>query len=116
MSRKYILPAAVMQQADNATIEQIGIGQDVLMERAALAVVSRVKFYNPKKVLCVCGTGNNGGDALAVARILLMQGVKADVYLCGKPEKYKPAVVKQYDIFQKGMQYTCSNRRKEYYP
>ncbi len=101
MNRKYILPAAVMQQADNATIEQVGIGQDVLMERAALAVVSRVKSYNSQKVLCVCGTGNNGGDALAVARILLMQGVKADVYLCGKPEKYKPAVVKQYDIFQK---------------
>lgn len=101
MNRKYILPAAIMQQADNATIEQVGIGQDVLMERAALAVVSRVKSYNPQKVLCVCGTGNNGGDALAVARILLVQGVKADVYLCGKPEKYKPAVVKQYDIFQK---------------
>ncbi len=101
MNRKYILPAAIMQQADNATIEQVGIGQDVLMERAALAVVSKVKTYNPQKVLCVCGTGNNGGDALAVARILLMQGVKAEVYLCGKPEKYKPAVVKQYDIFQK---------------
>ena len=101
MSRKYILPAAIMQKADNATIEQVGIGQDVLMERAALAVASKVKSYDPQKVLCVCGTGNNGGDALAVARILLMQGVNADVFLCGKPEKYKPAVVKQYDIFQK---------------
>ncbi len=101
MDKKYILPAAVMQKADNATIEQVGIGQDVLMERAALAVVSRVKAYSPKRVLCVCGTGNNGGDALAVARILCMQGIKADVFLCGKPEKYKPAVVKQYDIFQK---------------
>lgn len=101
MSRKYILPAAIMQKADNATIEEVGIGQDVLMERAALAVASKVKSYDPQKVLCICGTGNNGGDALAVARILLMQGVNADVFLCGKPEKYKPAVVKQYDIFQK---------------
>lgn len=101
MDKMYILPAAVMQKADNLTIEQVGIGQDVLMERAALAVASKVKTYRPKRVLCVCGTGNNGGDALAVARILCMQGIKADVFLCGKPEKYKPAVVKQYDIFQK---------------
>ena len=101
MDKKYILPAVTMQKADNATIEQIGISQDVLMERAALAVVSKVKAYKPESVLCVCGTGNNGGDAIAVARILLMQGINADIFMCGNPEKYKPSVIKQYEIFQK---------------
>ncbi len=101
MYKKYVLNAGDMQSADNATIERIGIGQEVLMERAALVVVSCVKRYNPKRVLCVCGIGNNGGDALAVARILMMQGIQAEVFLCGKIEKCKPAVLKQYEIFQK---------------
>lgn len=101
MYKRYVLSAGDMQAADNATIEKVGIGQDVLMERAALAVVSCVKQYKPKRVLCVCGTGNNGGDAIAVARILLMQGVQAEVFLCGNIEKCKPAARKQYEIFQK---------------
>ena len=101
MNKKYVLPACEMQAADRVTIEEVGICQDVLMERAALAVVSRVLHYKPEYVLCVCGIGNNGGDALAVARILLMQGIRADVFLCGAVEKQKLSVKKQYDIFVK---------------
>ena len=101
MNKKYVLTAGEMQTADKTTIEDLGICQEVLMERAALAVVSRVLHYKPNRVLCVCGIGNNGGDALAVARILLMQGIRADVFLCGVVEKQKPSVRKQYDIFVK---------------
>ena len=101
MNKKYILDACNMQAADRATIEQIGISQDVLMERAALAIVSCVQKYNPKRVLCVCGVGNNGGDALAVARILLMKGTNADIFMCADLDKCKPSVKKQYDIFVK---------------
>lgn len=101
MNKMYVLDAARMRRADKGTIEELGIGQDVLMERAGLAVADAVMSYHPDKVLCVCGGGNNGGDAVAVARILCMRGLRADVYMCTKPEKYKPAVQKQYDIFQK---------------
>ena len=101
MDRKTVLSAIMMQAVDRATIEQIGISQDVLMERAALAVVNCAVKYDPKRILCVCGTGNNGGDAIAVARILLMQGFDAHVFLCGDESKYKDAVRKQLDIFIK---------------
>ncbi len=101
MGKKYILSAQSMQEADKATIEEIGIGQEVLMERAALAVVKRVEVYQPKRVLCVCGMGNNGGDGLAVARILLMRGIEADVYMCGDLNKCKSSVKNQYVIFEK---------------
>lgn len=101
MCKMYVLDAAGMKRADEGTIEELGIGQDVLMERAALAVVDTVMKYQPTKVLCVCGSGNNGGDALAVARILTMRGLNADVYMCTKPEKWKASVIKQYEIFRK---------------
>ncbi len=101
MCKMYVLDAARMRRADEGTIEELGIGQDILMERGALAVVDRIKKHNAKNILCVCGTGNNGGDALAVARILLMQGIQASVFLCGETDKQKPSVRKQYDIYIK---------------
>lgn len=101
MKKNYVLNATEMRRADEGTIEELGIHQDVLMERAALAVVACVKKYRPAKVLCVCGSGNNGGDAVATARILCMQGINADVYLCSHSKKHKPSVEKQLDIFRK---------------
>ncbi len=101
MKEMYVLDAAHMRRADEGTIEELGIGQAVLMERAALAVVDAVLKHEPANVLCVCGGGNNGGDALTVARMLTMQGIKADVYLCAEPKKQKDSVKKQYEIFCK---------------
>lgn len=97
----YVLNAVQMRQVDENTIEKLGIPQDVLMERAALAVADCVAKYNPEKVLCVCGSGNNGGDAVATARILKMRGFLADVFMCSPQNKWKTSVVKQYEIFNK---------------
>ena len=55
MKKEYVLDADGMRRADEGTIEVLGIGQDVLMERAALAVAACVKKYQPVNVLCVCG-------------------------------------------------------------
>lgn len=101
MNKLCVLDADTMRKADEGTIEELGIGQEVLMERAALAVVKHIRKEQARRILCVCGTGNNGGDAVAVARILCMQGMQADVYMCGNPDKYKPAVKKQLEIFRK---------------
>lgn len=95
-----VLTAEEMQNVDKCTIEKIGIPQEVLMERAALAVADKVCEKNPKHVLCVCGKGNNGGDGIAVARILKERGICATVYLCVDINSCKPAIVKQADIFK----------------
>ncbi len=96
-----VLQADAMNGLDRYTMEGIGIPQEVLMERAALAVVSCVEKYLPGRVLCVCGGGNNGGDGIAVARILKMRGIDAKVYLCCELKKSKESVRKQYEIFCK---------------
>lgn len=57
---------------DKWTIEHEPISSIDLMERAASTFVRwfQKKFPNPQEVHIICGTGNNGGDGLAVARLL----------------------------------------------
>ena len=74
---------------DQYSIQQIGIPSMVLMERAALAVVQELERRESKKesILCICGTGNNGGDGIAVARILHLKGYKVACELVGDTGK-----------------------------
>ena len=60
-----------IREWDKATISS-GISSIDLMERAALVMANRIsELLNPDvKILIVAGCGNNGGDALAIARIL----------------------------------------------
>lgn len=97
---KRILTAAQMRQADHNTIETMGIPSLVLMERAALSCVEELENgrWNLKKVLAVCGPGNNGGDGAAIARILKTKGVDAQLFCLGNPEKYSEGMKAQKKI------------------
>ncbi|MBR6537536.1 MAG: NAD(P)H-hydrate dehydratase [Lachnospiraceae bacterium] len=78
-----VLDATGMKEADRLTIEEVGIPSLVLMERAALAVADRVKAYATKdsRIGVLCGTGNNGGDGVAVARLLAEEGYDVTVLI-----------------------------------
>ena len=83
---KYILTGKQMREADKFTIESIGIPSMVLMERAALGVVNEVEKceFNKKKILVACGSGNNGGDGYAIARLLHLKGYEVSILFVGK--------------------------------
>lgn len=82
---KYIVNSQEMKQYDQNTTERFQIPSIVLMERAALAFVEELKKkqLDLSKVLIVCGNGNNGGDGLAIARLIKLQGVSVDIVLIG---------------------------------
>ena len=78
---------AYHKNTDTYTMSEIGIPGIVLMERAAYALVQEVQAHAGKtdKILSVCGSGNNGGDGIAAARILHLMGYSCEVLLlCGK--------------------------------
>lgn len=83
---RYLPNGKQMSEADAHTIHEIGIPSLVLMERAALQIVETMhkKNISTEKSLIVCGSGNNGGDGFAVARLLAEQGKHADVLFAGK--------------------------------
>ena len=84
-----LLTSKGMKAVDEYTINQIGIPSMVLMERAALSVSEVIKniVNKEQKILCICGTGNNGADTSAVARQLVCEGYKAYVVVVGDESK-----------------------------
>ena len=99
---QYLVTSSEMKHYDAYTSNEIGLPSLVLMERAALAVVNQLSNnnYNLNKVAVVCGYGNNGGDGIAVARLLKLQHIDVDVYLIGKPENASDETLQQLKIAQ----------------
>lgn len=100
---KYALKAEEMKACDKDAIERIGIPSMVLMERAALAVLHTFDELglSPGRVLIVAGMGNNGGDGLALGRLLLERGEDVAVYMEGNPEKMTEETRLQKKILEK---------------
>ena len=101
-----IVTADEMREIDRLTIEEYGIPGLVLMERAGLAVASRVRALFPsRKVVVLCGGGNNGGDGLVAARDLFNWGFKVSVIMTTKKEALSCDCALQFQIVKKmGMQ------------
>ncbi len=86
-----------MKEADRRTSEEMYVSSDVLMERAALKTLTAIDmaFPSASRFLIVCGPGNNGGDGLALGRLLLESGTRPDIALIGGEEKCSPLEKKQ---------------------
>lgn len=78
-----IFTSTQIKELDRYTIEHEPIASIDLMERAATALTRAIMevWNNAVPVVVFAGPGNNGGDALAVARMLGEQGYQVSVYL-----------------------------------
>lgn len=72
---------------DKRCYEGFFLNEDILMEHAAFSMYSYIEdiFEENKSVLIVCGTGNNGADGLALAR-LLHKKFDVSLYLASEPK------------------------------
>lgn len=77
-----LFTANQLKAADASTITEEGILSVTLMERAAGACVNWILGYYPAltPVAVFCGPGNNGGDGLAIARLLHEKGYPVYVF------------------------------------
>ncbi|NCB92744.1 MAG: NAD(P)H-hydrate dehydratase [Clostridia bacterium] len=96
---KKIVTGLQMKALDQYTISDMGVPSLVLMERAALAAVCELeKGFDLSHVLVICGSGNNGADGIAMARILSLRGIKIDIYMAGKMESFTEETRVQWKI------------------
>ena len=83
MHNMKILNSEQLRAADAYTITHEPIQSIELMERAAGVCVRWITgyFHNDTFFKVVCGMGNNGGDGLAIARLLHDKGYGVEVYI-----------------------------------
>ncbi len=112
---RYFVTAEEMRRYDDNTINRLGVPGMVLMERAALAareaVLGRLGFADGgsafyhclsgaarKRVLIMAGTGNNGGDGLALARLLTESGFPVEIWIVGAEKVSEQKVSEQWSV------------------
>ena len=78
-----ILTSSQLKELDKYTIAHEPIASIDLMERAAIALTNAIvrRWDKSFKMVFFAGPGNNGGDALAVARMLSQRGYHVEVFL-----------------------------------
>ena len=82
-----VFSANQCKEMDKQTIDNIGIPGSILMENAAIGIF-RELVGKEESFLILCGKGNNGGDALALCRHLILEGKRVKVYIVSKDENY----------------------------
>ncbi|MBH1942227.1 NAD(P)H-hydrate dehydratase [Mobilitalea sibirica] len=114
---KFALNSKSTKHMDDITVNEIKIPALVLMERAALQTVERIKERIDKssRILAVCGPGNNGGDGIAAGRILYLQGYHVAILLLFDEEKATEQTKVQIEIAKNlGITFENSNKLHEY--
>ena len=86
-----ILSSAEMRATDRRTAEKFGVPLKTLMENAGAAVARFCLRQYPvaKRVVVLCGKGNNGGDGMVAARLVAGAGAGVTVLLLGRREEVK---------------------------
>lgn len=105
----YVVTTEQMRFCDRQTSAYFQIPETVLMERAALAVAEKAfGMISPSsgdrreiRVLVLCGSGNNGADGYAAARLLKQKGARVCALFCGETEKRSPLNRMQGEIAQR---------------
>lgn len=94
--------AAQMKAADQYTIQKLEVPSLELMEHAAQACVQVLEDekVDLSHVCVVCGSGNNGGDGFAIARILQNNRCSVETFCVGNPEHYTEETQEQMHRLQ----------------
>ncbi len=98
--RMKVCSVAKIRKIDELASKEFGIDLSLLMENAGDAIYSLIvnELGINKRFIVIAGTGNNGGDALVVARRLFSCGSYVEVFIVGDPSKYPEPAKKNYEL------------------
>lgn len=107
-----ILSSRQIKELDQFTIANEPVSSLDLMERASIAFTEKFceKYPITKPVQVLCGQGNNGGDGLAIARLLHLSGYQVEVFIikyssgqsadCAKNEQLVKKYIQPVEIYE----------------
>jgi NAD(P)H-hydrate epimerase len=101
-----LLTAEAMRAADRRAIDRLGVAGLVLMENAGREAVDLMeRAFGPlrgRRVVVLCGRGNNGGDGFVAARHLEARGVRVDAWLAGAGGELRGEAAANLAILRQG--------------
>ncbi|MBI2314965.1 NAD(P)H-hydrate epimerase [Candidatus Daviesbacteria bacterium] len=94
-----------MREVDRLMVEKIGVSIIMIMENASrnIAILARKVLggsVRNKKIIILCGKGNNGGDGLGAARHLINFGARVTCFLAADVPDINQNARIQYNILQ----------------
>ena len=97
-----VLSPDEMRHMDEACISQYEIPASILMENAASSSLFLIqREYPTGSIAVVCGSGNNGGDGLALARKLYSLERNITVLIQGTPDHFSTETAQNFKAVQK---------------
>jgi hydroxyethylthiazole kinase-like uncharacterized protein yjeF len=97
-----ILTAAQMGDVDRLTTERFRVPSVLLMENAGRSVADElekaVSGLRRKRIMVLCGRGNNGGDGFVAARYLALRNAKPSIVLFCDPAKLRGDALTNWGI------------------
>lgn len=95
-----------MREIDRLMIEDIGVSVIMMMENASRNIAALVRTLlggsvKGKKIVILCGKGNNAGDGLGASRHLINFGASVTCFLTTKVSELRSNAKTQYSILQK---------------
>ena len=102
-----ILTAAEMREVDRLTTERYGIPSLSLMENAGKSIAdfmsARFRRLESRRIIVLCGKGNNGGDGFVTARHLADAGATPIVILVAAQDEMRGDAATNRDHWQKSL-------------
>jgi NAD(P)H-hydrate epimerase len=100
-----VLTTAQSRAFDKYLIEEIGIPSLVLMENAAHGALAAMEDWIDElvdpRIAIFCGPGNNGGDGLALAKLLNERDIVPKIFLATDSTKLSGDARSQYELLMK---------------
>ena len=101
-----VVTAQQMRDLDKRATEEYGMPSIILMENAGRAVADAAidmlgRHVDCKRIVIVCGQGNNGGDGFVTARHLHNAGAYIKIFYFGDREKAKGDALINLEIAEK---------------
>ena len=95
---------------DQYTILHEPISSIELMERASVACFDWIanKYTHAQHLSVLCGNGNNGGDGLAIARMLVQTGFQVTVYLLSEENRSEDNLINLHRLKDIGFEQIVS--------
>ncbi len=96
-----LLNADEMRRLEQQSIEDWGMPAPLLQEHAALGALRALGALDPKRKLHVlAGPGNNGGDALALARLARLRGQAVEVWTLHDQKPWQGTAALQAQLWE----------------